>query len=403
VTFLHTGHQTFSFTTNIIWSVIMSSFETLAVTSGLHRDPLGAINTPIYASSTFRQPSPGQPDQYEYSRSSNPTRDAFEVAIAALEGGTRGYAFASGMAAIATVLELLPVNSHLVAVDDLYGGSGRLFEKVKLRTAGLTVTYVPTGDLDALRAAIQPETKMIWIETPSNPLNRLSDLSGIVAIAREVGVLTVADNTFASPALQRPLEHGVDIVLHSATKYLNGHSDVIAGAVVVGDNAELAEQLGFLQNAIGAVLDPFQSFLALRGIRTLAIRMQRHNQNALAVANWLEQHPRVERVLYPYLESHPQYALAKKQMSGGGGVVSFYLKGDDAAVHQVLTHTKLFTLAESLGGVESLISQPVRMTHASVPPERRLKLGISDNLIRLSVGIEGIEDLIADLEQALAV
>ncbi|MEN9656749.1 trans-sulfuration enzyme family protein [Iodobacter fluviatilis] len=381
----------------------MSSFETLAVTSGLHRDPLGAINTPIYASSTFRQPSPGQPDQYEYSRSSNPTRDAFEVAIAALEGGTRGYAFASGMAAIATVLELLPVNSHLVAVDDLYGGSGRLFEKVKLRTAGLTVTYVPTGDLDALRAAIQPETKMIWIETPSNPLNRLSDLSGIVAIAREVGVLTVADNTFASPALQRPLEHGVDIVLHSATKYLNGHSDVIAGAVVVGDNAELAEQLGFLQNAIGAVLDPFQSFLALRGIRTLAIRMQRHNQNALAVANWLEQHPRVERVLYPYLESHPQYALAKKQMSGGGGVVSFYLKGDDAAVHQVLTHTKLFTLAESLGGVESLISQPVRMTHASVPPERRLKLGISDNLIRLSVGIEGIEDLIADLEQALAV
>jgi cystathionine gamma-lyase len=381
----------------------MSSFETLAVTSGLHRDPLGAINTPIYASSTFRQPSPGQPDQYEYSRSSNPTRDAFEVAIAALEGGTRGYAFASGMAAIATVLELLPVNSHLVAVDDLYGGSGRLFEKVKLRTAGLTVTYVPTGDLDALRAAIQPETKMIWIETPSNPLNRLSDLSGIVAIAREVGVLTVADNTFASPALQRPLEHGVDIVLHSATKYLNGHSDVIAGAVVVGDNAELAEQLGFLQNAIGAVLDPFQSFLALRGIRTLAIRMQRHNQNALAVANWLEQHPRVERVLYPYLESHPQYALAKKQMSGGGGVVSFYLKGDDAAAHQVLTHTKLFTLAESLGGVESLISQPVRMTHASVPPERRLKLGISDNLIRLSVGIEGIEDLIADLEQALAV
>lgn len=381
----------------------MSSFETLAVTSGLHRDPLGAINTPIYASSTFRQPSPGQPDQYEYSRSSNPTRDAFEVAIAALEGGTRGYAFASGMAAIATVLELLPVNSHLVAVDDLYGGSGRLFEKVKLRTAGLTVTYVPTGDLDALRAAIEPATKMIWIETPSNPLNRLSDLSGIVAIAREVGVLTVADNTFASPALQRPLEHGVDIVLHSATKYLNGHSDVIAGAVVVGDNAELAEQLGFLQNAIGAVLDPFQSFLALRGIRTLAIRMQRHNQNALAVANWLEQHPRVERVLYPYLESHPQYALAKKQMSGGGGVVSFYLKGDDAAVHQVLTHTKLFTLAESLGGVESLISQPVRMTHASVPPERRLKLGISDNLIRLSVGIEGIEDLIADLEQALAV
>jgi cystathionine gamma-lyase len=381
----------------------MSSFETLAVTSGLHRDPLGAINTPIYASSTFRQPSPGQPDQYEYSRSSNPTRDAFEVAIAALEGGTRGYAFASGMAAIATVLELLPVNSHLVAVDDLYGGSGRLFEKVKLRTAGLKVTYVPTGDLDALRAAIQPETKMIWIETPSNPLNRLSDLSGIVAIAREVGVLTVADNTFASPALQRPLEHGVDIVLHSATKYLNGHSDVIAGAVVVGDNAELAEQLGFLQNAIGAVLDPFQSFLALRGIRTLAIRMQRHNQNALAVANWLEQHPRVERVLYPYLESHPQYALAKKQMSGGGGVVSFYLKGDDAAAHQVLTHTKLFTLAESLGGVESLISQPVRMTHASVPPERRLKLGISDNLIRLSVGIEGVEDLIADLEQALAV
>ncbi|MFC7418452.1 trans-sulfuration enzyme family protein [Iodobacter arcticus] len=381
----------------------MSTFETLAVISGLHRDPLGAINTPIYASSTFRQPSPGQPDQYEYSRSSNPTRDAFEVAIAALEGGTRGYAFASGMAAIATVLELLPVNSHLVAVDDLYGGSGRLFEKVKQRTAGLTVTYVATGDLEALQAAIKPETKMIWIETPSNPLNRLSDLSAIAAIAKAHSLLTVADNTFASPALQRPLEHGVDIVLHSATKYLNGHSDVIAGAVVVGENSELAEQLGFLQNAIGAVLDPFQSFLALRGIRTLAIRMERHNHNALRIAQWLEQHPRVERVLYPYLESHPQYALAKAQMAGGGGVVSFYLKGDDADVHQVLTHTKLFTLAESLGGVESLISQPVRMTHASVPPERRAKLGISDNLIRLSVGIEGLDDLLADLEQALAV
>lgn len=380
----------------------MSHFDTLAVTSGLHRDPLGAINTPIYATSTFRQPSPGEPDQYEYSRSANPTREAFEVTVAALEGGTRGYAFASGMAAIATVLELLPVNSHLVAVDDLYGGSGRLFEKVKKRTAGLSVTYVPTGDLDALRAAIGPDTKMIWIETPSNPLNRLSDLAAIAAIAREHQLLSVADNTFASPALQRPLEYGVDIVLHSATKYLNGHSDVIAGVAVVGDNPELADQLAFLHNAIGAVLDPFQSFLALRGIRTLALRMERHNQNALHIAQWLEQHPRVERVLYPYLESHPQYELARRQMSGGGGVVSFYLKGDDTDVHQVLTRTQLFTLAESLGGVESLISQPVRMTHASVPPERRVTLGISDNLIRLSVGIEGIDDLVADLEQALA-
>ena len=380
----------------------MSHFDTLAVTSGLHRDPLGAINTPIYATSTFRQPSPGEPDQYEYSRSANPTRDAFEVTVAALEGGARGYAFASGMAAIATVLELLPVNSHLVAVDDLYGGSGRLFEKVKKRTAGLSVTYVPTGDLDALRAAIGPDTKMIWIETPSNPLNRLSDLAAIAAIAREHQLLSVADNTFASPALQRPLEYGVDIVLHSATKYLNGHSDVIAGVAVVGDRPELVEQLSFLHNAIGAVLDPFQSFLALRGIRTLALRMERHNQNALHIAQWLEQHPRVERVLYPYLESHPQYELARRQMSGGGGVVSFYLKGDDTDVHQVLTRTRLFTLAESLGGVESLISQPVRMTHASVPPERRVTLGISDNLIRLSVGIEGIDDLVADLEQALA-
>ncbi|MGL4603391.1 MAG: trans-sulfuration enzyme family protein, partial [Iodobacter sp.] len=313
----------------------MSHFDTLAVTSGLHRDPLGAINTPIYATSTFRQPSPGEPDQYEYSRSANPTRDAFEVAVAALEGGTRGYAFASGMAAIATVLELLPVNSHLVAVDDLYGGSGRLFEKVKKRTAGLSVTYVPTGDLDALRAAIGPDTKMIWIETPSNPLNRLSDLAAIAAIAREHQLLSVADNTFASPALQRPLEYGVDIVLHSATKYLNGHSDVIAGVAVVGDRPELVEQLSFLHNAIGAVLDPFQSFLALRGVRTLALRMERHNQNALHIAKWLEQHPRVERVLYPYLESHPQYELARRQMSGGGGVVSFYLKGDDTDVHQV--------------------------------------------------------------------
>jgi cystathionine gamma-lyase len=380
-----------------------TDFQTLAVTAGLHDDPFGAVIPPIYATSTYRQHAPGQHSGYEYSRSENPTRGALERAVAELEGGLRGYAFASGLAAIATVLDLLPAGSHIMAIDDLYGGSGRLFERVRGPSAGLTVSYVPSDDPAAIEAAIQPNTRLLWVETPSNPLNRLADLAQLADIARRHDLLSVADNTFASPVIQQPLNYGFDIVLHSATKYLNGHSDVIAGVAVVSkDRPELAEQLAFLHNATGAVLDPFASFLVLRGIRTLALRVEQHSRNAQAVAQWLERHLRVQRVLYPGLESHPQHALAKRQMRLFGGVVSFYLDGSAAEVKDVLSKTRLFTLAESLGGVESLVCVPVAMTHASVPPERRAQLGISDNLIRLSVGIESADALIADLAQALA-
>ena len=379
----------------------MTDFNTLSITAGLHQDAFGAVIPPIYATSTYRQYAPGEHSGYEYSRSQNPTREALERALAELEDGARGYAFPSGLAAIATVLELLPAGSHLIAVNDLYGGTYRLFEQVRKQSAQLEISYVASEDLAALQAAIRPNTRMIWVETPSNPLNQLVDLAAVAALGRRHGLITVADNTFASPVVQRPLAFGFDIVVHSATKYLNGHSDVIAGAAVVSrQRPELAEQLAFLHNAVGAVLDPFASFLVLRGLRTLALRVERHNSNALAVARWLEAQPQVERVLYPGLASHPQHELARSQMQGFGGVVSFYLKGDAEETRRVLARLKLFTLAESLGGVESLVCLPAAMTHASIPAERRRELGIADNLIRLSVGIEGEAALIEDLRQA---
>lgn len=380
----------------------MKTFDTLSVHSGTFTDSHGAVMPPIYATSTYAQPAPGQHTGYEYSRSGNPTRAALETAIAELEGGSRGYAFASGLAAISTVLELLDKDSHIVAVDDVYGGTYRLIENVRRRSAGLQVSWVKPGSLSALEAAIRPETRMIWVETPTNPLLKLADLEAIASIARRHKLISVADNTFASPVIQRPLAFGFDIVVHSATKYLNGHSDVVAGLAVVGDNPTLAEQLGYLQNAVGGVLDPFSSFLTLRGIRTLSLRIERHSSNALALARWLEQQPQVEKVWFPWLESHPDYSLARRQMSQPGGMISIVVKGDAERAEAVIKKLRLFTLAESLGGVESLVSQPFSMTHASIPLEQRLANGITPQLIRLSVGIEGVDDLRDDLRQALA-
>ncbi|MGY5358492.1 trans-sulfuration enzyme family protein [Cronobacter dublinensis] len=379
----------------------MDKFATLSVHSGAHHDQHGAVMPPIYATSTYAQPAPGEHTGYEYSRSGNPTRHALERAIAELEVGSQGFAFASGLAAISTVLELLDKESHIVAVDDVYGGTYRLLENVRKRTAGLSVSWVKPDDLAALEAAIRPETRMIWVETPTNPLLKLADLEATAGLARRHGLISVADNTFASPAIHRPLTLGFDIVVHSATKYLNGHSDVVAGLAVVGDNAALAQQLGYLQNAVGGVLDPFSSFLTLRGIRTLALRMERHSANALKIAQRLEQHPQVEKVFFPWLESHPQHTLARRQMALSGGMISIVVRGDEARAAQVIKTLRLFTLAESLGGVESLVSQPFSMTHASIPLEQRLANGITPQLIRLSVGIEEADDLIADLEQAL--
>ncbi|WP_347290536.1 PLP-dependent aspartate aminotransferase family protein [Kluyvera georgiana] len=380
----------------------MKTFDTLSVHCGTFTDSHGAVMPPIYATSTYAQPAPGQHSGYEYSRSGNPTRTALETAIAELEGGSRGYAFASGLAAISTVLELLDKDSHIVAVDDVYGGTYRLIENVRRRSAGLQVSWVKPGSLPALEAAIRPETRMIWVETPTNPLLKLADLEAIASIARRHKLISVADNTFASPVIQRPLVFGFDIVVHSATKYLNGHSDVVAGLAVVGDNPTLAEQLGYLQNAVGGVLDPFSSFLTLRGIRTLSLRMERHSSNALALAQWLEQQPQVEKVWFPWLESHPDYALARRQMAQPGGMISIVVKGDAERAEAAIKKLRLFTLAESLGGVESLVSQPFSMTHASIPLEQRLANGITPQLIRLSVGIEGVDDLRDDLRQALA-
>ncbi|MDC9582122.1 PLP-dependent aspartate aminotransferase family protein [Xenorhabdus sp. PR6a] len=375
-------------------------FDTQSVHAGYVPDHTGAVMPAIYATSTYAQPAPGQHTGYEYSRSGNPTRDALERAIAELENGTRGYAFGSGLAASSTILELLDKDSHIIAVDDLYGGTYRLLEKVRRRTAGLKVTYVEAGDTAALEAAIQPDTKMIWVETPTNPLLKLADLTAIAQLARQHNIISVADNTFASPYIQHPLDLGFDLVVHSATKYLNGHSDVIAGLAVVGDNAELAEQIAFLQNSIGAILDPFSSFLVLRGIRTLALRMERHIDSAEKIAHWLEQQPQVDKVYYPGLVSHPQHELAKRQMRGFGGMVSIVLKGDEDYTRRIIKELQLFTLAESLGGVESLIGQPFTMTHASIPLEKRLAAGITPQLLRISVGIENADDLIADLSQA---
>ena len=380
------------------------AFATRTIHGGQFPDPTtGAVMVPIYATSTYVQSSPGEHKGFEYSRSHNPTRFAFERCVADLESGTAGFAFASGLAAASTILEILDSGAHVIASDDLYGGSFRLFDKVRKRSAGLKFSFVDMGDLAAIEAAITPETKMIWVETPTNPMLRLADLSAIAALAKKHGLITVADNTFASPFVQRPLELGFDIVMHSATKYLNGHSDVVAGVAVVGDNAEIAEKLKFLQNAVGAVLGPFDSFLALRGVKTLALRMQRACDSALSIAKWLSSRKDVERVIYPGLPSHPQHELAKRQMLGGfGGIISVELKGDVNTAKRMLERTRLFTLAESLGGVESLIEHPAIMTHASIPADQRAALGISDTLIRLSVGIEDCEDLIADLSEALS-
>ncbi|MBC8952858.1 PLP-dependent aspartate aminotransferase family protein [Xenorhabdus sp. PB62.4] len=378
----------------------MTKFDTKSVHAGYVPDHTGAVMPAIYATSTYAQPAPGEHTGYEYSRSGNPTRHALENAIAELENGTRGYAFGSGLAASSTILELLDKDSHIIAVDDLYGGTYRLLEKVRRRTAGLQVTYVEAGNTAALEAAIQPDTKMIWVETPTNPLLKLADLAAIAQIAQRHNIISVADNTFASPYIHRPLDLGFDIVVHSATKYLNGHSDVVAGLAVVGNNAELAEQVAFLQNSIGGILDPFSSFLVLRGIRTLALRMERHIASAEKIAHWLEQQPQVEKVYYPGLISHPQHELAKRQMRGFGGMISIVLKGGEDYTRQVIKELQLFTLAESLGGVESLVGQPFTMTHASIPLEKRLAAGITPQLIRISVGIENADDLIADLSQA---
>jgi cystathionine beta-lyase/cystathionine gamma-synthase len=376
-------------------------FGTRAIHAGQEPDPAtGAIMTPIYATSTYVQQAPGVHKGYEYSRSQNPTRKAYEQCVANLEGGVRGFAFASGLAAMSTVLELLDSGDHVIAGDDLYGGSFRLFERVRKRSANLSFTFMEIGDADALRRALTPRTKMIWVETPSNPLLKITDIAMAAQFARDHGLLAVADNTFASPYLQRPLEHGFDIVIHSATKYLNGHSDIVGGVAVVRD-AALGERLGYLQNAIGAVAGPFDSFLALRGLKTLHLRMARHCENALDLARWLENHPRVERVLYPGLASHPQQELAAKQMPAFGGMIAAVLRGDLAYTTRVLSRCRLFALAESLGGVESLIEHPAIMTHASVPEQQRRSLGIADTLIRLSAGVEDVSDLKEDLDQAL--
>jgi cystathionine beta-lyase/cystathionine gamma-synthase len=381
-------------------------FETRVIHAGQHPDPsTGAIMPPIFQTSTYVQSSPGVHKGYEYSRSQNPTREALERCVADLEGGLRGYAFASGLAGMSTVLELLDAGAHIIASDDLYGGSFRLFERVRKRSMGLQVSFIDMSDAQAVRAALRPETKMVWVETPSNPLLKLIDLAAVAGIAREANLIAVADNTFASPWGQNPLALGFDIVVHSTTKYLNGHSDVVGGIAVVGKEprqSAWAEQLAFLHNAVGAIAGPFDSFLALRGVKTLALRMERHNQSALALAQWLEAHPKVARVHYPGLESHPQHALAKRQMRGGGGMISLDLKSDLAGARRFLEKVHLFALAESLGGVESLIEHPAIMTHASIPAAQRAALGIGDTLIRLSVGIEALDDLKADLEHGFA-
>jgi cystathionine beta-lyase/cystathionine gamma-synthase len=377
-------------------------FDTRAIHAGQSPDPTtGAVMTPIYATSTYKQKAPGEHQGYEYSRTKNPTRAAYEACIADLESGTQGFAFASGMAAVNTVIDLLDAGDHVLAMDDLYGGTYRLFDQVKTRTNQLSFSFIDMADLDAIEAAIQPNTRMIWLETPSNPLLKLVNLEKIIAIAKKHKLIAVADNTFATPWIQRPLEQGFDLVVHSATKYLNGHSDVVNGVVVVGDNPDLAEQLAYLQNSCGAIAAPFDSFLVLRSLKTLSLRMQRHCTNAAALATWLEAHPRVRRVIYPGLESHPQHALAKQQMNAFGGMISIILDGTLEDTTTMLSRCKLFTLAESLGGVESLIEHPAIMTHASIPLEKRQALGIEDSMIRISVGLEHIDDLKADLTQAL--
>ncbi len=380
-----------------------SGFATRAIHAGQAPDPTtGAVMTPIYATSTYKQHSPGVHTGFEYARTHNPTRFALERCVADLEGGHAGFAFASGLAASGTVLELLDAGSHMVAIDDLYGGSWRLFERVRRRSMGLDATFVNPDQPDAIAQALRPDTKMIWVETPSNPLLKLTDLAAVAALGKARGILTVCDNTFASPWVQQPLTLGFDIVVHSVTKYINGHSDMIGGLVLIRDDPALNEKLSYMQNAIGSILDPFSSFLALRGVKTLPLRMERHCANALEIAQWLARHPKVEEVFYPGLPGHRQHALGRRQMRGFGGMVSARLKGGMDETRRFLEHCELFTLAESLGGVESLISHPATMSHGSLPAERRAALGIGDNLVRLSVGIEDAADQRRDLERAFA-
>ncbi|MEY3517021.1 MAG: cystathionine gamma-lyase [Pseudomonadota bacterium] len=375
---------------------------TKAIHAGQSPDPsTGAVMVPIYATSTYAQASPGEHQGFEYSRSHNPTRFAYERCVAELESGTHGYAFASGLAATSTVLELLDSGAHVICMDDVYGGTYRLFERVRRRSAGLDFSFVDLNDLDAVKAALKPNTKMIWCETPTNPLLKLVDIRRLAEFAKANGLLLAVDNTFSSPVLQRPLELGADIVMHSATKYLNGHSDIVGGMLVVKD-AALAEQMTFLQNAIGGVQGPFDSFLALRGLKTLHLRMKAHCENAQFIAEKLEAHPAVEKVAYPGLASHPQHVLAKTQMHGFGGMVSVWLKGGFPEAKRFMERLELFTCAESLGGVESLANHPAVMTHASIPEDRRNALGVTGNLVRLSVGVEDAIDLWSDIEQALS-
>ena len=377
-------------------------FDTRAIHAGQEPDPTtGAVMTPIYATSTYAQSSPGVHKGFEYARTQNPTRMAFERCIADLESGRHGFAFASGLAASATLLDMVPAGSHIVALDDLYGGTYRLFERVRRTSAGLTFTFTDMRERAALESALQPNTRMIWVESPSNPLLKLVDLEMVADVARRRGVMTVADNTFATPFVQRPLEYGCDVVLHSVTKYLNGHSDIVGGAIVIGDNAELAERLAFLHNAVGAILSPFDSFLALRGLKTLHLRMARHCESAIAIAQRLSRHRKIAKVHYPGLPDHPQHALAKRQMNGFGGMVTLVLDGGLDDARRFLERLRIFVCAESLGGVESLAEHPAIMTHASLPSDVRRTLGIDDRLVRLSVGVEALDDLIADIEQAL--
>lgn len=376
-------------------------FATRAIHAGQEPDPsTGAIMTPIYATSTYVQESPGKHKGYDYARSINPTRLAYEKCIADLESGTRGWAFASGLAAMSTALEVLDSGSHVVVSDDLYGGTFRLFERVRKRSANLDFTFVDLTDAKQLEKSIKKNTRMVWVETPSNPLLKIIDLDAIAKIAREKKLISVSDNTFASPWIQRPIESGFDMVIHSATKYLNGHSDMVGGVIVVGENKELADQIAFLQNSVGAIAGPFDSFLAMRSLKTLALRMERHCANALEIARWLEENSQVKEVKYPGLKNHPQHDLARTQMRGFGGMVTIVLDTDLAGTKRFLENTHLFALAESLGGVESLINHPALMTHASVPKEQREALGVTDSLVRLSVGVEDVRDLIDDLQFA---
>lgn len=381
----------------------LQGLGTRAIHAGQIPDPTtGAIMTPIYATSTYVQQSPGVHKGFEYTRSHNPTRFAFEDCVAALEGGSKGFAFASGLAATATILETLDTGSHVIAMDDMYGGTFRLFERVRRRSAGLDFSYVDMNDEAALTAALRPNTRLLWAETPTNPMLKIVNLKTLSKFAKKHGLMFAVDNTFSSPILQRPLEFGADLVMHSATKYLNGHSDMVGGMVVVGDNAELREKMIFLQNAVGGIAGPFDSFLALRGLKTLHLRMRAHCENAMILAKWLEKHSALRRVIYPGLKSHPQHTLAKQQMDGFGGMISIEMKGGLKKTRRMMERCRLFGLAESLGGVESLINHPAIMTHASVPADKRLRLGISDSLVRLSVGIEDIADLQTELEHALA-